>query len=219
MKQGVETLQTGHGMDRNSAVDYIHNYQNLIQGKRFTRTTNAEATRYYLEMILQEDGREKLLNALSSLRQHIDYYETVGNASVVKRKEIYEEFSRQAQVSTNDDYIFPDEVNETVELREGKVRSVHVNIYERNPVARAQCIEHYGCCCFICGLDFLSAYGEIGRDFIHVHHELELSSIGEVYVIDPVRDLKPVCPNCHAMIHRRKTAYGVYEVKEKLVKS
>lgn len=219
MSEGVQILQSANGMNRNSAVAYIYNYRNLIQGKRFTRTTNAEATRYYLKMILEEEGRDKLLNALSALRQHIDYYETVGNVSVVKRKEIYEEFFRLAQVCTNDDYIFPDEVDESKELREGKVRSVYVNIYERNPVARAQCIEHYGCYCFICGFDFLSAYGEIGRNFIHVHHELELSSIGEEYVIDPVRDLKPVCPNCHAMIHRQKPAFGVDEVKERLAKS
>ncbi|MFC0445366.1 HNH endonuclease [Pseudidiomarina halophila] len=218
MTRGIEILETRNGMNPNSAVDYIYSYRNLIEGKRFTRTTNAAATRYYLEMIFKENGRDKLLNALSSLRQHIDYYETVGNSSVIKGKEIYEEFSRKAQVSTNDDYIFPDEVNETVELREGKVRSVHVNIYERNPAARAQCIEHYGCYCFICGFDFLNTYGEIGRDFIHVHHELELSTIGKEYVIDPVRDLKPVCPNCHSMIHRRKPAYSVDEIKEQLEK-
>lgn len=219
MSQGVRLLQSTHGMNRNSAVDYIYNYRNMIEGRRFTRTTNAIATRYYLEMIFKEGSRDKLLNALSALRQHIDYYETVGNANVVKRREIYEEFSRIANVSTNDDYIFPDEVDETKEHREGKVRSVFVNIYERNPVARAQCIEHYGCYCFVCGFDFLSAYGDIGFDFIHVHHEKELSSIGEEYVIDPIQDLKPVCPNCHAMIHRRKPAYGVHELKKHLTKS
>ena len=219
MSQGVGLLQSDHGMNRNSAVDYIYNYRNMMEGRRFTRTTNVIATRYYLEMIFKEGGRSKLLSALSALRQHIDYYETVGNANVVKRREIYEEFSRIAEVSINDDYVFPDEVNETKELREGKVRGVFVNIYERNPVARAQCIEHYGCYCFVCGFDFLSVYGDIGRDFIHVHHEKELSSIGEEYVINPIHDLKPVCPNCHAMIHRRKPAYGVLELKEHLTKS
>tara|TARA_R100001377_G_scaffold84244_1_gene67361 strand:- start:5185 stop:5919 length:735 start_codon:yes stop_codon:yes gene_type:complete len=219
MSQGVRLLQSAHGMNRNSAVDYVYSYRNMIEGRRFTRTTNAIATRYYLEMIFKDGGRDKLLNALSALRQHIDYYETVGNANVVKRRAIYEEFSRFAKVSTNDDYIFPDEVDEVKELREGSVRSVYVNIYERNPVARVQCIEHYGCHCFVCGFDFLSVYGDMGRDFIHVHHEIELSSIGEEYVIDPIQDLKPVCPNCHAMIHRRKPAYGVLELKKHLTKS
>jgi 5-methylcytosine-specific restriction protein A len=59
-------------------------------------------------------------------------------------------------------------------------------------------------------------YGDIGRDFIHVHHEVELASIGAEYVIDPINDLKPVCPNCHAMLHRRKPAYSVNELKNHL---
>lgn len=29
-----------------------------------------------------------------------------------------------------------------------------------------------------------------------------LKSIGESYKIDPVRDMVPLCPNCHAMVHR-----------------
>jgi predicted HNH restriction endonuclease len=29
------------------------------------------------------------------------------------------------------------------------------------------------------------------------------------YVVDPVNDLKPVCPNCRAMIHRRTPPYSL----------
>jgi hypothetical protein len=29
-----------------------------------------------------------------------------------------------------------------------------------------------------------------------------LKDIGESYKIDPVRDMIPLCPNCHAMVHR-----------------
>ena len=40
------------------------------------------------------------------------------------------------------------------------------------------------------------------QDFIHIHHTLELSRVPPAYQVDPVNDLRPVCPNCHAMIHR-----------------
>ena len=37
--------------------------------------------------------------------------------------------------------------------------------------------------------DFQSAYGALGRDFIHVHHKVPVSLIGAEYVINPVTDL------------------------------
>ncbi|MFL0361669.1 HNH endonuclease [Pseudobacillus sp. 179-B 2D1 NHS] len=39
---------------------------------------------------------------------------------------------------------------------------------------------------------------------MEVHHVKPLSTIGEEVVIDPEKDLAPVCSNCHRMIHRRK---------------
>ncbi len=85
---------------------------------------------------------------------------------------------------------------------EGAVTSVEVNKYERDRTARAICIEHYGAKCQACGMDFESFYGEIGRGFIHVHHIVPISTIGAEYEVDPINDLRPVCPNCHAMLHR-----------------
>jgi len=68
-------------------------------------------------------------------------------------------------------------------------------------------------------MEFEEVYGEIGIGFIHVHHLVPISEIGTSYKIDPVKDLIPVCPNCHAMIHKRKPIpYTVDEIKEKLEK-
>jgi len=85
---------------------------------------------------------------------------------------------------------------------EGAVKQVLVNKYERSSVARQKCIEHFGCKCYICGLDFKKKYGDIGDGFIHVHHIVPLDQIGKEYVVDYEKDLIPVCPNCHAMLHR-----------------
>jgi 5-methylcytosine-specific restriction enzyme A len=106
-----------------------------------------------------------------------------------------------------------EEVSGDSDLFEGAVLEVQINSYERNPVARALCIQHYGCACLVCGMNFEKIYGEIGTDFIHVHHLVELSSIGEEYKVDPVNDLRPVCPNCHAMLHRRRPAFTIEELK------
>jgi 5-methylcytosine-specific restriction protein A len=98
-------------------------------------------------------------------------------------------------------------------LFEGAIRRVSVKAYERNPEARRICVEHYGAICQICGFDFEKTYGEIGKGFIHVHHLKQMSEIGEAYQVDPINDLLPVCPNCHAIIHKRKPPYSIEEMQ------
>lgn len=86
--------------------------------------------------------------------------------------------------------------------------------YERNPYARQQCIQHYGCTCSVCCFDFDAVYGELGSGFIHVHHLKALSEIGQEYEIAPEADLRPLCPNCHAMIHRNSTMMTIEQLRE-----
>lgn len=107
----------------------------------------------------------------------------------------------------------PTEVAATVQYKEGAVRSVLVNAYERNRKARDACIAHYGTQCIVCGFDFGKVYGAIGEGFIHVHHLRELSSIGQEYEVDPIADLRPVCANCHVMLHRTAPAMLINDVK------
>lgn len=66
-----------------------------------------------------------------------------------------------------------------------------------------KCIEKYGCKCSVCGFDFEKEYGELGKGFIHIHHIVPIARIGKEYKIDYEKDLIPVCPNCHAMLHRK----------------
>jgi predicted HNH restriction endonuclease len=99
------------------------------------------------------------------------------------------------------------------QLSEGSIKQVKVNAYERNPKARTECIAHYGLACSCCGFDFFKIYGEIGQDFIHVHHLTLISEIKKEYHVNPIDDLRPVCPNCHAMIHRKKPPFTIAEIK------
>lgn len=96
---------------------------------------------------------------------------------------------------------------------EGMRRTVTVNAYERNPKARQACIAHHGAACQVCGFDFEKTYGEIGKGYIHVHHIKPISEIGKSYEVDPKTDLVPVCPNCHAMLHKRNPPFGVEELR------
>lgn len=107
----------------------------------------------------------------------------------------------------------PGEVEYTSDLIEGATRRVFVNAYERSPRARAACIAHYRSVCMVCECDLGVMYGEIAEGFVHVHHLKPLSEIGEEYVVDPIKDLRPVCPNCHAVIHLGGECRTINEVR------
>jgi 5-methylcytosine-specific restriction protein A len=114
--------------------------------------------------------------------------------------------------------IYPDDLpDNSPEYREGKKKMVQVNMHERNPAARRACIRHYGATCYVCGFDFGRSYGIECDGMIHVHHLELVSQNDEEYTVDPINDLRPVCPNCHMVIHSKKDGlYTIDEVKEML---
>ncbi len=110
----------------------------------------------------------------------------------------------------------PEEIENPEKYMEGASKTVSVNIYERNGEARAKCIEHHGYVCAVCSFDFEKTYGAIGRRYIHVHHIVPLSEIRKEYSLNPIEDLIPVCPNCHAIIHRTQPPLTVSQLREHL---
>jgi len=110
----------------------------------------------------------------------------------------------------------PEEVPTGSAYSEGGVEQILVNRYERDPRAREKCIKHYGTTCVLCGFDFVAVYGEVMAGFTHVHHLNPLSNVGADYEVDPIDDLRPVCPNCHAVLHRREPPYSLDEVRQLL---
>lgn len=99
--------------------------------------------------------------------------------------------------------------------QEGAVLEVTLNRYERDPEARQACLKHYGLACAVCEMTFGDVYGDIGRDFIHVHHLDQLAMGGERKT-DPIEHLRPVCPNCHAMLHKRTPPVSIPELRKML---
>jgi len=100
---------------------------------------------------------------------------------------------------------------------EGALSQVQVNRYERDPKARKECLDVKGYKCIVCEFSFEENYGPLGRNYIHVHHIIELSKAPPGYKVNPLEDLVPICPNCHAMIHRGSgQALTVEELKQQL---
>ena len=101
-------------------------------------------------------------------------------------------------------------------LPEGAVTTVRTNRYERDRRNRAAAISIHGSACRACGVDMGKRYGNIATGFIEVHHLTPLSKIGSGYTIDPLHDLVPLCPNCHAIAHRRVPPFSVEEISAML---
>jgi len=103
--------------------------------------------------------------------------------------------------------------------KEGLATRVMVNRYERNQRARLECIRHHGAVCKGCGFDFGHQYGKSAEGFIHVHHHVPLSEIGKNYTVDPIKDLIPLCPNCHSVVHFTNPALSIDELRRVINKS
>ena len=110
--------------------------------------------------------------------------------------------------------LLPEEIAAAAEpVVEGARYRVVVSAYERDPEARRRCIAAHGTACSVCGFSFGAVYGEVAEGFTHVHHLRPLSEAGGAHRVDPVEDLRPVCPNCHAVLHRRVPAYSIEDVR------
>ena len=111
-------------------------------------------------------------------------------------------------------FALPDELPPGAPLVEGAATLIWVSGYERNPALRDQCIAAHGTDCSACGKGFGSVYGPVAAGYIHVHHLRPLSEVGGEHPVDPVADLRPVCPNCHAVLHRRVPPYSIEDVRD-----
>lgn len=108
-----------------------------------------------------------------------------------------------------------DQVNITGYV-EGKSYIVETTRYERNPLNRQLCIALKGSSCSICGFNFSVTYGDIGNGYIEVHHVEPLSMLDTEQITDPIKDLIPVCPNCHSMLHIKSPPFLPDELRDML---
>lgn len=109
------------------------------------------------------------------------------------------------------------EIDDDQTYPEGAIEWVRADRFERSKKAVAECKKYHGLECFVCHMRFAEVYGEVAKKFIHVHHLVPQSTRGEAYDVNPRVDLRPVCPNCHAVIHMRKpTPFTPDEVRAML---
>ncbi len=96
---------------------------------------------------------------------------------------------------------------------EGRLVDVVMQRRERSEAARSACLAFYGFTCYVCQVSLKQRYSGLPVEVIHVHHEEPLSQMQEEREFDPVATMKPVCPNCHCVIHSRTPPYSIEEVR------
>ena len=146
---------------------------------------------------------------------HIPFlgYEKDGKCPWILRPELVKAMEIKFQSKKNEIYYTEEIIENEKVIKEGSLKQVYINCYERNKRARDKCLDHFGYKCIICDFDFEKIYGPIGKNKIHVHHKKQLSEIKKNYQVDPIDDLCPVCPNCHLIIHSTKKSFTIEEMK------
>lgn len=177
----------------------IGNYNNGL-----TSRIRDFAKKYYKEYEsvydLNIDGAIKLMDLLENDKEFIDYYKN-SNGSPISAFHKYREFLDYKENGLLNCIVGATDDNCSAEIPPYNEKiSVWVDRYERDKKERDKCIAEKGLNCYVCGMNFEEIYGDIGRNFIHVHHIEFLSMHGK----DIFENLIPVCPNCHAMLHKKQ---------------
>lgn len=122
-------------------------------------------------------------------------------------------YSSQIHLSQNTKHIIY-VYSEQDTVMEGKAEIKSSIIRKRSAKLRDAAIQYYTengkIVCSACGFDFSEVYGEYGEGYIQIHHEkpiFQYSNEGFAsYISEAVKGVKPLCPNCHCMIHKNRNA-------------
>ena len=173
-------------------------------------------TSFYARFKLLEEYTDDILS-LHHLHEH--GYEGIPRSVRECKDEGLIDFLLHPHQMVNEDVYDVDYPEDDEKLYEGALVTVKANKYERNQKARRECVAKKGYQCLVCGRDFEATYGEIGKNFIHVHHLTPISTIGKEYELNVDTDLVPVCPNCHRVIHKNSiTADKIPLLKQQISK-
>ena len=217
IKEGDKIVLRTLGRDHHCVVDSNGRTRIEVNGKIETFDNPGDAGRngiksegfdqWKLAYVLQKDGSRKVLREYRKQFENDKPFPEHFDSISAPVSEAPQKPVQANPANFNDDDFY-----------EGSIKRISIEVRERDAGARKACIEQYGAKCFICKFDFGQFYGPEAEGFIHVHHREKLSGRKGTTKTDPVKDLVPLCPNCHSVLHLRKDAYEVEEVKAMVVR-
>lgn len=214
-----------HGSALDARVRTFWNAQHLSYPGRLNLTLRYNNKDYNAHIEFDKNERTRIfwaieLKALFAKQPHsVDNYPDLRFERIGHNK--YEaSFINFVNVESDEQNELESYIEDITPAEEGKKGKYYTTKYERNPQNRKKAIQIHGTKCMVCGFDFASTYGDIGRDFIEVHHIKPLFSLDEEMMVNPETDLVCVCSNCHRMLHRRRNLIlSLEELKELIHKN
>ncbi|HEY5466974.1 MAG TPA: hypothetical protein VIL27_08090 [Clostridia bacterium] len=91
--EAKKAIHLQSGMDTGSANDYVNVLISMLNGLEYHRTINTYATKYFLEHICMDYGKETYLRARIAVKAHTEYYETLGHGRLESIKKLIETLS------------------------------------------------------------------------------------------------------------------------------
>jgi hypothetical protein len=194
---------------------YVYHQKDCLKIFLYCDISDLDSIRSITNNILNIEARKSLGSDWAKITPYFVKIKNPQEAELVSR--VYEFLASKPRGfksrQKNPLYVLPSE--DGVSARdEGDKISIFVNRYERDSSNRSACIKIYGALCVVCGFDFGKKYGEIGAGFIHVHHLTPLFEAGRRHKVNPKKDLRPVCPNCHEMLHKRTPPFTIEELRK-----
>lgn len=161
--------------------------------------------------IKDKTSRETILNAFINWAKKVDKYPILEKFERdQKANKRFELLVHKSLLNEEDKYVSKIKSNQEL-LDEGFKYQIIKEVTYRNKKIVALAKEHHGTICEVCDFDFAKIYGSHGEGFIEMHH---LFPIAEGKRKTSIEDLRPVCANCHRMLHRGKELLSIEELKE-----
>ncbi len=174
--RNLKSHRSANGMDIYTSLTPSGDYLLTPEGERYVRD-NIDALEYLFSGDLSRKGALAVVSSVKSARR------------TGRRVEPY---------------------SEDATVLDGRLSASASPVRERSRKLRSAAIEHYRDSdgkirCAVCGFCFEDHYGPAGKDYIEIHHEepiYQYSGDGvESVISQAVKKVKPLCANCHRMIH------------------
>lgn len=207
---GAHFLSDQHGMNLNSARDYIEVYKHMREGTLRNRWLSASATEYFFRQIETTHGREALAMAISSARLYIDHNPT---KALNKLREVVERCSQGPVALADLDSLetafaasIEKSLNDSTAKRKQRLKGAArvplkvkatTDVFLRNPDVVAEVLSRAVGFCEGCMKAAPFLRKKDGTPYLEVHHKVQLANGGE----DTVQNAAALCPNCHRRSH------------------
>jgi hypothetical protein len=217
LRNGLRDIMKPSGEDEQilsgrSDTHFDQKVRNLKAHNTFDRLGYASYDKGRQEFVLTKEGEEYIKNN----HDIIKYLLTNGFGYEDLTYNFRELIDRDSEVQTFD---------ENITVNEGFKRTAYWAVYNRSRRLRDYAFEYYSdendrINCHVCGFNFDDFYGEdLSKSFIEMHHNKPIFKYEdqdlEQYIGEAIKNITPVCSNCHRMIHRdRHDPMEVEELKE-----